>query len=200
MPRFFNTAGPCEQRKHYMLPWEERLPGVRELIDQELYFVIHAPRQVGKTTCYRHLARSLTAQGRYAALHTSCEGAQAAGGDVDAGIAAILDDLRRSAENDLPEALWPPPPDPGIGALSRLADSLTRWARTCSLPVVLFLDEIDALRDDTLVSVLRQLRSGYPSRPKDFPQSVVLIGLRDVRDYKASQDEPEDDAPGSAAP
>ncbi|HBY76174.1 MAG TPA: polyketide biosynthesis operon protein CyrO, partial [Cyanobacteria bacterium UBA11148] len=35
-------------------------------------------------------------------------------------------------------------------------------------------------------SVLRQLRNGYPSRPKAFPQSVGLIGLRDVRDYKVT--------------
>ncbi len=24
MGRFFNTAGPCNPRHHYMLPWEER--------------------------------------------------------------------------------------------------------------------------------------------------------------------------------
>jgi hypothetical protein len=46
---------------------------------------------------------------------------------------------------------------------------------------VLFLDEIDALFDDTLLSVLRQLRPGYSRRPTSFPQSVALIGLRDVR-------------------
>ena len=32
--------------------------------------------------------------------------------------------------------------------------------------------------------MLRQLRDGYPNRPKNFPLSVGLIGLRDVRDYK----------------
>jgi hypothetical protein len=51
---------------------------------------------------------------------------------------------------------------------------------------VLFIDEIDALRGDSLVSVLRQLRAGYPHRPTAFPASVLLCGLRDVRDYKAA--------------
>lgn len=37
-----------------------------------------------------------------------------------------------------------------------------------------------------LRSVLRQLRGGYPSRPGRFPASVVLCGLRDVRDYRAA--------------
>jgi hypothetical protein len=43
---------------------------------------------------------------------------------------------------------------------------------------------IDALRDEALLSVLRQLRDGFPDRPKHFPHSIGLIGLRDVRDYK----------------
>ena len=71
--RFFHTAGPCRPDKHYMLPAEQRLPQVRQLIDQELYFVVHAPRQTGKTTCCRALAETLTAEGRYAALATTCE-------------------------------------------------------------------------------------------------------------------------------
>jgi len=54
----------------------------------------------------------------------------------------------------------------------------------CPRPIVLFIDEIDALRDDALLSVLRQLRAGFPKRPRAFPGSLALIGLRDVRDYK----------------
>ncbi|MCP4659621.1 MAG: ATP-binding protein, partial [bacterium] len=41
----------------------------------------------------------------------------------------------------------------------------------------------------TLVSVLRQLRAGYPDRPERFPQTVALIGMRDVRDYKIAKGE-----------
>ena len=37
---------------------------------------------------------------------------------------------------------------------------------------------------DTLLSVLRQLRTGYVDRPRRFPHSIVLCGLRDVRDYR----------------
>ncbi len=32
--------------------------------------------------------------------------------------------------------------------------------------------------------MLRQIRSGYPNRPQGFPQSLALVGMRDVRDYK----------------
>ena len=50
--------------------------------------------------------------------------------------------------------------------------------------MVLLVDEIDSVIGDTLISVLRQLRAGYDQRPSGFPQSVVLCGVRDVRDYR----------------
>ena len=37
---------------------------------------------------------------------------------------------------------------------------------------------------DTLIPVLRQLRAGYANRPAAFPQSIILCGIRDVRDYR----------------
>ncbi|MEA1933158.1 MAG: ATP-binding protein, partial [Thermodesulfobacteriota bacterium] len=46
------------------------------------------------------------------------------------------------------------------------------------------IDEIDSLVGDTLISVLRQLRAGYTKRPAMFPQTVILCGVRDVRDYR----------------
>jgi hypothetical protein len=199
MARFFNTAGPCRPEMHYMLQPEQRLPGLRHLVDQQFYFVVHAPRQTGKTTCFRSLAQSLTAEGRYAALLTSCEVGQAARGDVERGISAVLDALRIAAENHLPKELLPPEVDSTSPAESRLLDLLTRWSRQCPLPVVLFLDEIDALVDDVLISVLRQLRTGYADRPRAFPQTVALIGLRDVRDYRQKV-RPEVQSLGTSSP
>ena len=57
MERYFNTAGPCIPAKHYMLPALDRLPGIRRLVNMERYFVIHAPRQTGKTTAVKALVR-----------------------------------------------------------------------------------------------------------------------------------------------
>ena len=66
MPRFFNTAGPCKPDIHYMVPVNRRLPEVRRLVEQQTYFVIHAPRQVGKTTTLIALGHELTREGRFA--------------------------------------------------------------------------------------------------------------------------------------
>jgi hypothetical protein len=188
MPRWFNTAGPCRVDRHYMLPALRRLPEVGPLIEQESYFVLHAPRQVGKTTALRALAEQLTASGRYAALHLSCEEGEAAGDDFAEAQRAILSQLRRNAELFLPTELHPSPfPDAPDSTL--LGAALSAWARVCPRPLVLFFDEIDALRGQSLLSVLRQLRAGFPNRPRFFPASVVLCGLRDVRDYKVTSGE-----------
>ena len=65
-----------------------------------------------------------------------------------------------------------------------MSAALERWAEAAPRPLVLLIDEIDTLVGDSLLSVLQQLRAGYPNRPARFPQSVVLCGLRDVRDYR----------------
>jgi DNA polymerase III delta prime subunit len=196
MARFFNTAGPCNPAYHYMLPPEPRIPDVRRLVDQMHYFVIHAPRQVGKTTSIRALARALTEEGRYAAVWVSAEQGQALRDDIGAAERVVLGDWLISAQA-LPEPLRPPPwPEGSPGERIRLA--LTAWAQACPRPLVVFIDEIDALRDDTLLSVLRQIRAGYPHRPELFPWSLALVGLRDVRDYTIA--ESEDGRLGTASP
>jgi hypothetical protein len=185
MSRFFNTAGPNNPAWHYTLPILARLPDVRELIDQRLYFVLHAPRQVGKTTALLELGRELTAGGSYVSVLLTMEPGAAFPDDPGAAELAILRTWRDLARAWLPAELAPPA-WPEADAGSRIGAALAAWAQAAPRPLVLFLDEIDALRDETLISVLRQIRGGYPTRPAHFPSSLALIGLRDVRDYKVA--------------
>jgi len=57
-----------------------------------------------------------------------------------------------------------------------------------SNPLVLFIDEVVALVGYTLISLLGQLRAGYDRRPANFPLSVILCGVRDIRDYRIHSD------------
>ncbi|MFZ1403947.1 MAG: AAA family ATPase, partial [Anaerolineae bacterium] len=185
MPRWFNTAGPCKPDIHYMLPAAARVPGARPLIEQQAYFVIHAPRQTGKTTAMTMLARELTASGRYVAVLLSVEVGAAFNTDPGAAELAILAEWRNAASVRLPADLQPPSwPMETEG--QRIRAALQQWAQAAPRPLVLFMDEIDALQDVALISVLRQLRSGFADRPAGFPWSVALIGMRDVRDYKVA--------------
>ncbi|MDR1897073.1 MAG: hypothetical protein LBR10_09820, partial [Prevotellaceae bacterium] len=71
--RYFNVSGPCNKAKHYMIEASTRLQGVKQLIDMEQYFVIHAARQSGKTTYLNDLTERLTAEGKYYTLYCSME-------------------------------------------------------------------------------------------------------------------------------
>ena len=100
---------------------------------------------------------------------------------------AILSELEIESEatlkDPLPANLWPGLLD-RVGPTGVLRQVLTRWSQADPVPLVLLIDEIDTLIGDTLIAVLRQLRAGYPHRPLRFPQSVILCGVRDVRDYR----------------
>ncbi|MFN9175146.1 MAG: ATP-binding protein [Synechocystis sp.] len=183
MPKWFNTAGPCKADIHYMLSPTARLPELRLLIDQQNYFVIHAPRQVGKTTAMLALAQELTDGGDYVAVMLSVEVGAAFSHDPIAAESAILSEWQQSIRFRLPPPLRPQQ-WPDTNTSSQLGVFLSTWAANSERPLVVFLDEIDSLQDESLISVLRQLRSGYLNRPQGFPHSLGLIGMRDVRDYK----------------
>ncbi|QTA82001.1 AAA ATPase-like domain-containing protein [Desulfonema limicola] len=187
--RFFNTAGPVNCRDHYCLPPLERLDikSILNLIEQKKYFVIHAPRHTGKTTYLKALAGYLNKQERYKALYFKVEKAHTARQDIDRGMRAILGEMVSRARGVLNDTFlndiwlnilekW--------GGDSALNEALTRWSEVSSKPLILLIDEMDSLSGDTLVSVLRQLRSGYDTRPKQFPQSIILCGVGDVQSYR----------------
>jgi AAA domain len=183
--RYFNTAGPCQRDIHYMLSPLTRLPNVEQFVDQRSYFIIHAPRQIGKTTAMMGLAEQLTASGKYTAALVSAEVGQAFGKDVIGAEQALLNAWQTAIGFWLP-AEFQPPKWSDLPAGSRISQALTAWSKACPRPIVLLIDEIDALRDDALITVLRQLRDGYNRRPTGFPASIGLIGMRDVRDYKVA--------------
>jgi AAA-like domain len=185
MPRWFNTAGPCRDDIHYLLPATRRLPNLERLIAQENYFVIHAPRQIGKTTAMLALAKQLTESGQYAAVMLSVEVGAPFSQDIAGAEDAILGAWRDNISICLPAELQPPEWT-AMQSGQKIRAALQAWAKVSSRPLVILIDEIDALQDQALISILRQLRDGYPNRPRSFPQSVGLIGLRDIRDYKVA--------------
>ncbi len=187
--RRFNTSGPVVAEDHYRIPPLARLglAELRQLIDRKQYFVLHAPRQTGKTSALLALKDLLNAEGGCRCVYVNVEGAQTAREDVEAAIRTVLNELagraRDTLGDDYLEEAWPAVLAKA-GGHSALRDALGRWARAAPDPLVLLIDEIDALVGDSLLAVLRQLRAGYDMRPQGFPQSVVLCGVRDVRDYR----------------
>ncbi|GHT21247.1 hypothetical protein AGMMS4957_09750 [Bacteroidia bacterium] len=200
MGRYFNVAGPCNEANHYMIEASSRLSGIRELIDQQQYFVIHAPRQSGKTTFLLDLASHINREGKYYALYCSLEVAQGVINPKD-GIPTIVQGiasaLRRlsvipNGKNFAKEA--------DLNNAYVLLDELSTFCISLDKPLVIFFDEADCLSEGTLISFLRQLRDGYNTRTvAPFVHSIALVGMRNIRDFKA-QIRPESASLGSASP
>ncbi|MBM3740906.1 MAG: ATP-binding protein, partial [Acidobacteria bacterium] len=187
--RFFNTEGPIQDDIHYSVPPLERvnLAEILGLIEQRRYFLLHAPRQTGKSSVMLALVNRLNSEGRFRAVCANIEGAQALREDVPQATRSILAAIAKDAITQLGDTF----PQERFEELRKgefgggdFGGMLAEWSARDRRPLVLFLDEVDALIGDTLLSVLRELRAGYPSRPVRFPQSVVLCGLRDIRDYR----------------
>ena len=188
--RFFNTEGPVRLDEHYAIQPLERvdIDELLGLIRAKRYFVLHAPRQTGKTSALIALRDLLNsgAAGNFRCVDVNVEVGQVARDDTARGIRAILGSLADSAlllGDDYPAGVWLDVLA-DMGPENALKGLLTRWCMANPTPLVLLVDEIDSLVGDTLLSVLRQLRAGYQQRPGGFPQSVVLCGVRDIRDYR----------------
>lgn len=193
--RSFNTAGPVEPQYHYSIPPLERvdLDHVLGLIRDRKYFMLQAPRQTGKTSVLLALQNLLNgrSEGNYRCLYVNIEAGQAAGEDVHEAMRAVLGELGLRASLVLKDDFV----DRNaydilarVGPHHALRRILARWADADPRPLIVLIDEIDALAGNTLLSVLRQLRSGYDLRPAGFPHSVVLCGMRDLRDFPIHSD------------
>jgi hypothetical protein len=185
--RFFNTAGPVNCAKHYCLPPLERfnLTDILSLIAQEKYFVLHAPRQTGKTSALLALRDYLNQEDRYRCLYVNFEVAQGYRDEVNEGLTALLQEIGYQARWTLND---PTAETIAEDLITLSAPSLSvflgRWCSAADRPTILLIDEIDALVGNVLITVLRQIRAGYPNRPQAFPSTVILCGVRDVRDYR----------------
>ena len=199
MSKLFNIAGPCVPSEHYLVPALARLPQLARLIGTKQFFVIHAARQSGKTTLLNALEQELNAKRDVVAVYCSLETVQGIT-ETEKGVPAIVNAV-------LNGLLWHPVFKSQTGftvdysaytmAVNRL---LSQLAQAAGKPLVMLFDEADCLSGSTLVSFLRQLRDGYVNRIRSpFPVSVVLVGMRNIRDYKA-QVRPDSDTLGSASP
>ena len=183
--KYFNIAGPCHSSEHYMLdPLRGICKELMDLIDSKQYFVIHASRQSGKTTLLLELADKINSEGKYYALYCSLECLQGVTA-VERGIPSIVRKIKSELEiQNLPSGFAKNADFENIDGL--LYQSFISYCRSLDKPLVIFFDEADCLSNGTLISFLRQLRNGFVSRARTpFVHSIALVGMRNIRDYKA---------------
>jgi hypothetical protein len=173
-----------------MLPPESRLPDLAPLIEEQAWFVVHAPRQTGKTTAMRALAARLRAEPGTVAVCATLETSQGVE-SVQAAEPLWMEAIAQSAGFQLPPDLVPPPIQAAMGSTvgQRFQAWLHQWCRRMDQRLVLLLDEADVVTGPALISLLRQLRAGFVERGVGrFPTTVALVGMRDLRDYVVDVD------------
>ncbi|MBW7875937.1 MAG: ATP-binding protein [Candidatus Cloacimonetes bacterium] len=181
MKKFFNTAGPNVPRLHYTVWREDGAKPILELIEQEKYFTHHAPRQSGKTTLLQELCKKLNREGKYLALNITVESAQAARDNVLEANRVVLHALKASLEA---QGITAPEIESYFPDKNSVELYLKKLCEKSPKPVILIIDEIDSMAGESLIALLRQLRAGYALRPGSFPQSIILNGVRDLKDYR----------------
>ncbi|MDR2116401.1 MAG: PD-(D/E)XK nuclease domain-containing protein [Planctomycetaceae bacterium] len=218
--RFFNTTGPCNPEEHYMLPPENRLVGsqLHRYIKDKLYWVLHAPRQTGKTTFLKSWAREINTSGEGVACYVSVEDCQGITDSEKAMLTIYRDICDFAGLSKLPV----PSIDQRVseGFIKRffnyfrttsissidfkiseglLRSTLIKWSELVApKPLIVLFDEVDVLTGEVMISFLRQLRGGFSSRGVgNFPVSIALVGLRDLKDYIVAAKDGKPVNPGS---
>ena len=96
--KFFNTAGPIQPSLHYNIDPLIRInvEEIELLIHQQKYFVLHAPRQTGKTSCLLALRDYLN--GGIAAPGQEIPDINSKGTDVNTKISIHVSRLRMAMD------------------------------------------------------------------------------------------------------
>jgi len=165
-----------------MLPPADRLVGAQlnRYIRDNLYWVLHAPRQTGKTTFLQSWAREINSGNEAAACYVSIERCQRM-----PEIERCMPNLCRAIQDYAGFYNLPIPELKTSAPGGMLSDVLINFSSLVApKPLIVLFDETDALEGDSLISFLRQLRGGFMERGVGkFPISIALVGMRDLKDY-----------------
>jgi len=137
----FCTAGPAKPDKHYGIPplsrWD--MDEIDRLIAEERYFVLHAPRQTGKTSGLLALIARRNAEADYTTLYVNVEPAQAARGNMEVGVRIILDAPIAGADQYLEDRILPEIAQELLATQATgglLREGLRRWCRRLDKPLI----------------------------------------------------------------
>jgi len=180
--RFFNTTGPCFPWDHYMLPpANNRISNkLNKYIKDKFYWILHVPRQIGKTTFLLQWVREINSDDKAVAYYISVEACHSITNIAEVNktinkIICMASNIEifsmQEITNTQTELL--------------LYRTMYKWVEMIApKPLIFFFDEIDLLNRDALINFLRQLQNRNPERePGRFPVSIVLVTRRDIKEY-----------------
>lgn len=196
MSKIFNVSGACVPEVHYMVNLDEKLAGIRQMIDAGKYFSINCARQYGKTTTLKALKRYL--QHDYYVVLLDFQKLTSAKYRNENTFSLAFSKLFLREIESVGISLGSRP-NRGIGELQgevkdrredlellELFEHLSNICAGADKPVVLMIDEVDSAADNQVfLDFLAQLRAGYIERAeRPAFWSVILAGVYDVKNLK----------------
>lgn len=161
--RYFNTSGPNNPVEHYTLFREDLLEKGKNLVFQKKYFTIWAPRQTGKSTYFRLLAKELEKEG-YEIAHINFEDYH------DAPLSSFLNRLQGELRR-----FWNFSKEP-----TNISDTFYEIQKIKDQKFVLIIDEVEGINTDYLGTFLHSIRNAYHSRNDHSLQCVILVDVSNI--------------------
>ncbi len=194
--RKFNITGKVIPEKHYYVDLAPQIRKLMALAKDGAYFVINRPRQFGKTTLLDFFARALQASKHYAPALLSFESFVQRFDMTEA-------EFYHNVAQRIVEGLQTVATVPADFKIDSRNDFFVWLRETCQLlprKLVLLIDEVDAVPENTVVGFLSGLREMYLARDRaPAPYAVCLVGVHDIKNLKARYRE-ETQSIGSASP
>jgi hypothetical protein len=163
--RYFNTSGPNIPDEHYTLTREKLIQRGLDLVKRKRYFTIWAPRQTGKSTYFRMLAKELETIG-YQVLHINVENFKSVSEKT------FLQFLANQFKRSLNIRLTSSSP-----TFPRFYDQLLEIR---DREIVFIIDEIEGLNEEIFGQFLHTIRNLYQFRDEHSLKSVILVGVSNI--------------------
>ncbi len=162
--RKFNTSGPNIPEKHYTIQRNDLIDKGLELVKDERYFTIWAPRQTGKSTYFGQLAESLSGNG-YKVAHINFENYK------NASLSSFIYDLTKNLK-----AFW------GIDTTREtdIAKIFSLISEIKNNKFILVIDEVEGINENYFGDLLHSIRNAYHSRQNHSLKSVILVGVSNI--------------------
>lgn len=161
--REFNTSGQNNPKYHYTLLRPQLIEKGKKLVEKERYFTIWAPRQTGKSTYFKLLAKELQKY-NYKVAWINFEDYKDT--PLITFINRLVSELNRFWGTRL--------------TATNVADIFNQIESIQEQKLILIIDEVEGINKVYFSNFLHSIRRVYHSRERHSLKSVILIGVSNI--------------------
>ncbi len=160
----FNTSGPNIPKQHYTIERTNLIERGLNLVKKDRYFTIWAPRQTGKSTYFRQLAKRLETDG-YKVAHINFENYKNT--SVNDFLYRFIGKIKEFWQIDFST-------EDNISKIFNLIEEIK------DEKFVLIIDEVEGINEEYFGDFLHSIRNAYHSRENHGLKSVILVGVSNI--------------------